>query len=249
MASGPLVVLVAAAVLCLSGPVRALVCSVEVGSGCNVWATAEDTAHCSLRTSAAAHELIEARVPDNAGSTGYVLVPSSSADVRLVGNATVRPLSERPCMGCASTHAFFYEAAASGAISVAGVRPWGAHEHYDAFALGVDVVAGPRVPASCSGAFAGLEHNGSTLAVQRGALVEVRLMAAPGSTGYAWSADPATPADAEAVLPCRSPPLLGCSQTFVFFYRAASNGQQLRLDHVRFGRETVGVYVLTLQLV
>eukprot|EP00727_Mastigamoeba_balamuthi_P010499 m51a1_g6071 hypothetical protein (825) ;mRNA; r:276942-284659 len=228
---------------------RALLCSLEVGSGCGVWTASpsDDLSTCVRHTVATPHQLIEARVLDNAGSTGYELVSRSSAGVRLVGNATIAPPAVRPCRGCASTHAFFYEAAAAGTINVVGRRPFGDHERYDAFALSVQVDPTLQAPV-CSGAFVGRESNGRTLAVERNALVEVRLQAAPASTGYEWAVDAATPAAASVVLPCREPALEGCPQTYVFFFRAEQSSQ-VRVNHVRFGSQTEGVYVLNLEAV
>eukprot|EP00727_Mastigamoeba_balamuthi_P010494 m51a1_g6067 hypothetical protein (338) ;mRNA; r:266056-268991 len=153
----------------------------------------------------------------------------------------------RPCPGCPSTHVFFYEALATGMIRIVGKLPFGVLERYDAFALGVQVEAVERPAAACVGGFVGIEYNDSTLTVKRNALVEVRLEASPASTGFSWVVDPATPAAAEIVLPCRSPAENGCPQTFVFFFRAAREGQ-VRVNLIRIGRETEAESVFALNI-
>eukprot|EP00727_Mastigamoeba_balamuthi_P010498 m51a1_g6070 hypothetical protein (248) ;mRNA; r:275189-276113 len=226
---------------------HALLCSNEVGRGCSVWTPgAPGNANCHLNEAVGLNQLVEARVPDNAGSTGFVLVPSNSDAVRLIGNVTIQPPpTDYICTGCPSTLVLFYEATSSGSISVVGRRSFSPSESYEAFALGLRVDVGLQTPA-CSGGFVGAESSGSTLTVERNSLVEVRLQASPASTGYWWVADPATPVAAEVVLPCRDPEEDGCSQTYVFFFRATQEGP-VRVNSVRFGTEIEGFYSINLR--
>eukprot|EP00727_Mastigamoeba_balamuthi_P010496 m51a1_g6069 hypothetical protein (235) ;mRNA; f:271830-272703 len=211
----------------------AQLCSNQIGTGCNIWIPAPADANCQYRT--------VARVEDNGASTGFELA-STATGLRLLANATIRPAGNI-CIGCPSTRAFFYEATASGSISIDARRPWAPSDSRNVFSLGVAVDPAHQAPV-CSGGFYGIEASGSTLTVDPNALVEVRLHAAPGSTGFEWIVDPQTPAAAQAVLPCTRLSL-GCPQTFVFFFRAAQAGQ-VRVNGSRFG-VTHSVFSLNLQ--
>eukprot|EP00727_Mastigamoeba_balamuthi_P010481 m51a1_g6055 hypothetical protein (492) ;mRNA; f:224971-229226 len=225
----------------LSAVSSAQLCSNQVGTGCSIWtpASASD-AYCQFSTIVALNQIIEARVEDNGGSTGLELI-STAPGLRLLANATISPASH-VCTGCPSTAAFFYEATATGSISIDAVRPWAPSDSRNVFTLGVAVDPAHQAPV-CSGGFFGIEASGSTLTVDPNALVEVRLHAAPGSTGYEWIVDPQTPAAAQVVLPCTRFGM-GCPQTFVFFFRATQAGQ-IRVNNARFG-VTQSVFSLNL---
>eukprot|EP00727_Mastigamoeba_balamuthi_P010500 m51a1_g6072 hypothetical protein (264) ;mRNA; r:285656-286574 len=248
MARLPQCPLLAALVLLLATEARGLVCANEIGEGCNMWEPSQPEGdECRLHTVVHASQFLEARVPDLSDSTGYDLVARRSAAMRVLGNATIPPLRAHACLGCASTRVLFFEPLRTGMLSVVGRRPFGTPEHYDAFALGVEVLPA-AAPVACAGGFVGYESDGRTLTVERNALVEVRLLASLPSTGYEWVADPATPAAAQAELPCRwaEHNRYGCQHTYVFFFRATHEGQ-VRVNKVKFGSVIRRTFVLNLR--
>eukprot|EP00727_Mastigamoeba_balamuthi_P010495 m51a1_g6068 hypothetical protein (249) ;mRNA; r:269886-270758 len=214
---------------------HARLCANQVGSGCSIWTpgTTSDSG-CHLHTVVARHQIVEARVPDNQYSTNYALVASDHPGLHLLGNVTTgRDADCAHLVVCPRTRVFFFEAAASGRISVDAVSLHLPQRRTQVFALGVLVGMTTQEPV-CSGGFFGSESNGNTVTVERNALVEVRLQASSASAGYKWVADPATPAVAEIELPCSDPQLMGCPQTYVFFFRATQEGQ-VRINGVQYG--------------